>query len=346
MSSNNNKDKDNLDGLRNVVDEIENQQKQKQVISELEKAVVNNKTDTVRELLQNNTINVNQIVVDGLPLLLKVISQKTDSDMMSVFLQQPTMDVNIKDVNGKTPLMYALKKNKFSAAERLLTRDEQNVPENLKLNVNVQDNNGNTALMWATVKCVNVSEESIVNHLTKRKDLNVNLQNTAGMNALMQALRNNNIHMLKNLLNRDESSLPEHLKLNVNLQDVIERTALMNATMANRFHIVELLLNRDDVDVNLQDSSGKTALMLAVSLANAMNQNLQNDYPVITKLLQRPIDLNKVNTDGQTVVQMAEQNPSVYMLLSGTAATESKTGKNSNVPPKTIRPSQESKDNG
>ena len=253
MSSNNNKDKDNLDVLRNVVDEIENQQKQKQVISELEKAVVNNKTDTVRELLQNNTINVNQIVVDGLPLLLKVISQKTDSDMMSVFLQQPTMDVNIKDVNGKTPLMYALKKNKFSAAERLLTRDEQNVPENLKLNVNVQDNNGNTALMWATVKCVNVSEESIVNHLTKRKDLNVNLQNTAGMNALMQALRNNNIHMLKNLLNRDESSLPEHLKLNVNLREAHGRTALMYAIIKNIFHIVELLLNRDDVDVNLQD---------------------------------------------------------------------------------------------
>jgi hypothetical protein len=69
-------------------------------------------------------------------------------------------------------------------------------------------------------------------------------------------------------LNNKHFTIAEDLirnsNVNVNLQNSRGDTALMQAIQQNRVELIEALLQRKDIDVNLQNSRGDTALMLAV----------------------------------------------------------------------------------
>ena len=61
---------------------------------------------------------------------------------MKLLLDQPAVDVNVKDIVGQTALHYAAEFNNAEGARMLLLHKDFN-------SANVTDNNGNTALMIA-----------------------------------------------------------------------------------------------------------------------------------------------------------------------------------------------------
>ena len=69
------------------------------------------------------------------------------NSIVKLLLDQPAVDVNVKDNDGWTALHYAAISNNAEGARMLLLHKDFN-------SANVNDNNGDTALMWA-VRCRN-----------------------------------------------------------------------------------------------------------------------------------------------------------------------------------------------
>ena len=70
-------------------------------------------------------------------------------------------------------------------------------------------------------------------------------------------------------------------KIDINLTNHIGRSALMMTSCTSNINAVRMLLNHHDINVNLQDKSGLTALMLA------------SDINIVRMLLNHPnIDVN------------------------------------------------------
>jgi ankyrin repeat protein len=76
-------------------------------------------------------------------------------DMAKAILAKDNVDVNLKNNDGTTALMFALEKDRQDVVKILLARDD--------VDVALQDNEGRTALMFASLK-----------NLSKKKDLSKN----------------------------------------------------------------------------------------------------------------------------------------------------------------------------
>jgi ankyrin repeat protein len=79
--------------------------------------------------------------------------------------------------------------------------------------------------------------------------------------------------------------------IDVNIQDNDGNTALIWVSFYGQFEITKELLKRSDIDVNIQDNDGNTALIWA----------LYNGYlEIVIELLKMPnIDLNIKDKDGK-----------------------------------------------
>ena len=228
-------------------------------------------------------------------------------------------NVDIKDKNGWTALMFASDRNKFSIVEILLRNGAD--PD-------VLDTKGRTALVLAsmhghaeTIKLLmqynadpdfqeNPSGRSSLEFLSYegRTDLvklllehkaNPNLRNkAAGRTALAVASRVGHLPVVKLLLKYEADP---------NIQDNNKMTVLMHASYKGYTDIVKLLL-KHKADPNLRDDEGKTVLMRAAFwgyteiikalLENGANPDIEDkngwtvmkialnrDYPQIVKLL-------------------------------------------------------------
>ena len=108
-------------------------------------------------------------------------------------------------------------------------------------------------------------------------------------NIFLRAVKSENESKIKQLLS---------LNINVNTTDELGKTALMLAS-EKRYNdgIVKLLVNHQEIDANIQDNEGKTALMHGVSSGYYKNVEL---------LLQHPrIDVNKRDNEGKTALMQA-----------------------------------------
>ena len=143
-----------------------------------------------------------------------------------------------------------------------------------EIDVNLQNSGGETALMNASA----LGQTEIVRMLLERPEIDVNLQNPRGDTALMRASQFGRTEIVKGLLER-----PEIL---VNLQDSGGWTALIRASANGRTEIVQMLLERPEIDVNLQNRWGRTALMWASQYANKSESG--NSSKILELLLQRP----------------------------------------------------------
>ncbi len=98
-----------------------------------------------------------------------------------------------------------------------------------------------------------------------------NLRLAKGKTILMQACDQGNLDIMKALLSAGAD---------VNLQDDADATALMWASHRGHLEAVKLLLHSEQINLDLRNHSGYTAMMLADF----------NQYPEVLELLQ-----NKAN---------------------------------------------------
>ncbi|KAL8789145.1 MAG: hypothetical protein Q9195_006966 [Heterodermia aff. obscurata] len=258
--------------------------------------------DLVELILNRKDIDVNCKDEDGRTALMwnaTTTRGNASADYISRrLLERKELDVNCQDKNGRTALMMAVRSN-FSVVERLLEREE--------LEVNFQDNEGRTALMMA----VGSENFSVVERLLEREELEVNFQDNEGRTALMIAADGYNGWKI---VSRLIEKLLERRDINVNCQDKKGRTALMRSSILGDYRSVKRFFEREELDVNCQNNEGKTALMLAATVQDKYG----NPASVIQKFLERrDIDVNCQDNNGQTALMLAAscKNHSVVDIL-------------------------------
>ncbi|XP_059168435.1 serine/threonine-protein phosphatase 6 regulatory ankyrin repeat subunit B-like [Physella acuta] len=286
-------------------------------------AVKNNSSESVKLLLANSNVNVNDVGNDGNSALMLALQMETPEHEWSYIKAQRTdiiqellhhgidvnhvnnnktsvlmlavqkrfipagvdRDIDMGDIEGKTALMYAV--------ETWFNKDVvRQLLEHHKADVNVVDNKGKTALMYAVERyyC-----KDVVRQLLQHHKANVNVVDNEGKTALMYAVETRgNDDVVRQLL--------EHHMADVNVVDNEGKTALMYAveTRGND-DVVRQLLEHHMANVNLVDNEGKTALMYAVQRYNCKD--------VVRQLLEHHMtDVNVVDNAGETALIKAVKN--------------------------------------
>jgi ankyrin repeat protein len=183
------------------------------------------------------------------------------------------------------------------------------------IDINTVDEQKSSGLLFASGINRNIE---VVDFLLE-KGINVNLQNIDGYTALYEAVRLENIDIVKKLLyhKADPELKPklhetllslcsrrnflEIAKLlikngaNVNAQNEMGGTALSSACMNQNIEIINLLIN-NDANINLSDNNGITPLMIAVRkrnfhivqllIENGANCDLQDKFNGYTPLFE------------------------------------------------------------
>ena len=114
-----------------------------------------------------------QIKSTGNSFLHILCSKSGNEEIISLFLQFKSIDVNLKNLEGNTPLHIATGTNLIETVQILLQHE--------KIDINLQNNLGKTSLMNAMK---GGRKETLIELLCKRKDLDVNLKDTKGMTVL------------------------------------------------------------------------------------------------------------------------------------------------------------------
>ncbi|KAI5819909.1 ankyrin repeat-containing domain protein, partial [Pyronema omphalodes] len=202
--------------------------------------------------------------------------------LLRLLLERKGVDVNARDNQQKTALIWACETGNPHAVELLLGMED--------IDVNAKDNENRSAIMSAAVN----QDPRALEVLLQRTDVDVNVRDEKQRTPLMSACEIGN--------SRAEELLPLINRTDVNAVDKTQMTALMWACKLGNPRIVELLLLRGDVDLNAKCSEHRTALMkacIAVRIGHGHDS-------VVKKLLQREdVDVNSTDMQKKNALMHA-----------------------------------------
>jgi len=197
------------------------------------------KIDTLHSLHtqkeQEATIGDTEVIVDT--------EATMDTEVVWKIIEDPRLDRNIKNKIGQNILMVATKNGNISLVQKLLLEPGE-------LNINDVDDHGDSTLILAT-EAGNVDIVSML--LEAGADLDI--QNEMGNTALMVSIKHGYIDISKQLINHGAD---------INIQNNHKKSAFIIASAKGYNEIIEMLLEHDNLDVNIQDNNGNTALMTFV----------------------------------------------------------------------------------
>ena len=189
------------------------------------------------------------------------------NDLAAVDTLARRADVNARDADGATPLMYAAAVGSIQTMQRLLGAGAD---------VNARGTHGSSALLWATNDAAKV--RLLLDHGAA-----VNNASTAGQTPLLVAAMSNPSADVVHLLVKHGAD--------VRAADKLQATALHRAAVAGDVETLRLLLDAG-LDVNARDAAGFTPLMGAVS---------NGDPAAVNLLLARGARVNEVSGDGEVI---------------------------------------------
>jgi len=227
-------------------------------------AITTSNMDTVKDLLENDPGAVNAVLqYQGkkyTPLTLATTvwlttkTGRTRDNIMNVLLSAPGIDINGTDSDGNTCLIIACKSSRSAMIKNLILRG---------VNVDARNNDGQDAADVA------------VNSEIKR---------------ILQAFSKDSLdQFVMDIINDDREEVSKKIASNpdlLNYRFLLYHhqywTPLGLALWNNCRRVVDLLINNRDLDYNLQDPQGRTALMSAVHILNNIdfiNRLLKNMTP-------------------------------------------------------------------
>ncbi len=265
---------------KSIKDKIESKQLSAQKLGELLMYEVQDDGDLsiIQDLIKSGA-DVNVEDRGRTPLHIACYSNKAAS-LVKALLAAPTIDVNVQDIEGRTPLHDAVLKGDEGIVRALLA-----VPT---INVNLQDKRGSTPLHYAASE-----DEGIARALLAVPTINVNLQDKGGSTPLHNASR------------RDEGivrALLEIPSIEVNVQDCYGSTPLHNAVSLKREDVMKALLAVPTIKVNTKNNYGNTPLHQVVS-SSVYSHNYESIMKVL--LAVPAIEVNAENNDGQSLLHLA-----------------------------------------
>jgi ankyrin repeat protein len=184
------------------------------------------------------------------------------TDLIKVLLSQPTIDVNLQNDTGYSPLVSSIKTNKLEIVELLL--------KHKNIDVNIQNKGGGTPLGFAIID----NNIEALKLLLKHEKINVNIKNKEDDTLLHICVKNEHNTSLQLLL--------LHKNIDVNLQDKNKQTPLYTSciymAVYNNNTATCILLLQKNIDVNIRNERMVTPLQIATSL--------KDDF-IIEKLLEK-----------------------------------------------------------
>ena len=244
---------------------------------DLQEAVKEDNSALVRTILEDGTVNINELDDSCKGTVLHYAVKAGRTDIVRLLTMVKGLDVNIQDTDGRTALHYAADEGRTDIVQALLEVEG--------LDVNIQDEWGGTALHRAAA----IGRTDIVQVLLEVEGLDVNIQDRDGGTALHCAAIEGRTDIVQALL--------EVEGLDVNIQDEWGGTALHRAAARGRTDIVQVLLEVKGMDVNIQDKEGCTALHIAASRGHT---------DIVQALLEvEGLDVNIQDRDGGTALHCA-----------------------------------------
>ncbi|MCL2312849.1 MAG: ankyrin repeat domain-containing protein, partial [Firmicutes bacterium] len=206
---------------------------------------------TVKYFLEQD-IDINMKTKNGSTLLISALSKKHKEVVRTLLKEGRGLNINIQNASGLTPLMFAMETDQEEMAMELLKSDYGDY-----IDVNLKEEHGYTPLMVAASQ----GWDKIVEELLKKKDINVNSQNSNGSTALMLAIYGRHEKTAEIILNKSIN------KIDLNIQNNHKNhkdTALILAVRKNNLRIVEKMVeNIQKIEINKIDGNGRTALNYA-----------------------------------------------------------------------------------
>ncbi|KAH6908086.1 ankyrin repeat-containing domain protein [Coprinopsis sp. MPI-PUGE-AT-0042] len=232
--------------------------------------------ETMIQLLRFAGVEVNTKRKDGkTPLILA--SRAGWLDGVRELLENPALDADASDNDGKTALMLA--RNEEMMLQLLSVRG---------LDINKHSEDGETALMLAC----EVGWEMAVEAMATHPKIELNATDSNGVTALMSAVEQGSERIVRLLLGGNQ--------VEVNTQDVNGKTALRVAAGLGHGSIVKLLTDYPGTDVNIKDGTGMTALLTAT---------LEGHEAIALHLLGIPgVRCNDRDDKGKTPLMHAAEN--------------------------------------
>ena len=236
-------------------------------------------------LLEQPSIKVNLVDMEGCTALHYAASEG-HRDAVALLIADKRVDVNCKDSSQRTPLMMAAASN-FICIVKLLLADQ-------RVEVNHVTKDNNTALHIAAKK----QNTDIVELLLADPRVDVNCKDSQQMTPLVRLAVSHGrgyVDVLKLFLaeERVEVNLPTWAK-----EENGDLTALMWSVMNSNFEAAKLLLDNPRVDVSWKNSLGLSALHMAFSPPAS---GRKNSMKVLQLLLAHPrVDVNYKDLPGMT----------------------------------------------
>ena len=199
------------------------------------------------------------------------------TDVALALLEDDNIKVNLVNNRGHTALHQASIKGMLAVVQKIIAKDAD---------VNVRDKSGDTALMIACI----YRNTHVALALLESKDIEVDLANNRGKTALHQASRYEMLSIVEELIEK---------RADVNKQNEDGYTALFWACFVKNTDIALALLESKNIDVDLANVVGNTALHQASS---------QGMLSVVEKLIEKRADVNKQNRNGNTALFWACEN--------------------------------------
>jgi ankyrin repeat protein len=200
-------------------------------------------------------------------------------------------DLNFKNSDGMTSLIYACFLNRFEIAKFLIEKGAD---------VNAETNKGITGIMFASDR----ENLDFVKYMAEI-GAEVNAKTSDGRTALLIAAYKGNLDIIKFLVEK---------KADVNAKNSDGQTALMAAAAKNKLNIVKYLAE-NTADVNAKDKNGDSALLYVSDFG----------FTDIAKfLIEKGADVNVKNKEGDSALYWANYNkhPQIIKLLKDAGAKE------------------------
>ncbi|PQE16724.1 Ankyrin repeat-containing domain protein [Rutstroemia sp. NJR-2017a BBW] len=232
------------------------------------------------------------------------------------FMEDSTINIDLKDGDGRTPLWYASANGEYVVVKLLLEID--------KIDINSKERYGQTPLWTAASE----GHEEVVRLLLDMDNIDINSRDDEGQTPLRAAAEEGHEGVVKLLLEMDDV---DNYSLDGNFRTALEvaataghegvvklllesgakssdiNSALIMAADKKHEPVVELLLE-NGADINTRTSKGERALMSAAR---------RGHEPVVRLLLEKGADINLMTEKGKTALMFAARrgHESVVKLL-------------------------------
>ena len=245
-------------------------------------------------IIKSGGIDVNEKNEEGDTILMYILKkyENFSKEMVDIILERKP-DINVKNNDGDTVIMVA-----FRNSMKIPDEIEMKLLE-LNPDLNIQNKAGDTALTMGIIKD-GVSDEILL-RIIKTEGVDVNIKNYFGDTALILSLISEISDDIRvELISRSDINTKED-DIEGDGNDIL-MLAIDNKSSGKVYD--EIL--KKDVNLNAQNKYGYTSLMMAILFSRTKTTN-SNTY-IINKILDRKPDINIQSRDGLTALMHATTN--------------------------------------